>query len=293
MQRRVPKRHLVRHISAPARSSADHTPASYLSLGGGAEDETGDQMLYTLGDQQIEDVTGGDSCDVPSVSAMDLLKATARNAGTPTRAAASKPAATGAGFAGFAAGALIEVKGGHKRAEDLIAGDLVKTLDNGFQPLRWVGRRTVDALAMKRDPSLRPVRVRAHALAEDQPQLDLIVSQSMSILLSDWRCELLFGEDEVLAPIAALLNDHSITIDHSAQSADYIYLMFDQHEIVFANGIEAESVHVTDVAFAAMETDMQAELLAIFPEFGTSTAAFGPSARRMLLGYEADVLAAA
>ncbi|MBV0910887.1 Hint domain-containing protein [Anianabacter salinae] len=253
-------------------------------------DGTGKRMLYTFGDQDSE-AYGTDRAEVPSVSAMDLLRATARNAAPRTANTATAPA--GNGFAGFAAGTLIEIMGGHKRAEDLVAGDLVRTVDNGFQPLRWVGRRRFGSEALRRDPSLRPVRIRAHALAEDQPQLDLVVSQRMSILLSDWRCELLFGEDEVLAPVTALLNDHSIMIDHEATSADYVYLMFARHEIVLANGVEAESMHVTGDAVSGLDEGTRAALLGLFPEYGLATEAFGPTARRLLHGYEAEVLAAA
>lgn len=43
----------------------------------------------------------------------------------------------------FSAETLIAAAGGHLAAGDLQVGDLVETLDHGFQPLIWIGRRKI------------------------------------------------------------------------------------------------------------------------------------------------------
>jgi hypothetical protein len=45
----------------------------------------------------------------------------------------------------FVAGTLIRTEHGETPVEDIKAGDLVFTHDDGLQPIRWVGRRTVSA----------------------------------------------------------------------------------------------------------------------------------------------------
>ena len=46
----------------------------------------------------------------------------------------------------FTPGALIETEDGQVPVEDIRPGDMVMTIDNGLQPVRWVGQR-VESLA--------------------------------------------------------------------------------------------------------------------------------------------------
>ncbi len=189
-------------------------------------------------------------------------------------------------------GTLIDVEGGRKPVEELQVGDLVRTKDHGLQPVRWVAARRLDAAALKADPSLRPIRIRAGALGEGRPARDLIVSPQHCVLLDDWRCELLFGEDEVLAPARALLNDATITVDHGAEAVTYHHFMFDRHEIVYSNGAETESFHPAQARLGKLDAAKRAELFSLFPQLEPDTAAYGPQARATLRAYEAEVLVA-
>ncbi|MDF0600725.1 Hint domain-containing protein [Psychromarinibacter sp. C21-152] len=190
------------------------------------------------------------------------------------------------------AGTLIDVDGGRKPVEELQVGDLVRTKDNGLQPVRWIAARTLDAAALAADPTLRPIRIRAGALGEAKPARDLIVSPQHCVLLDDWRCQLLFGEDEVLATAQALLNDHSITVDHGARAVTYYHFMFDRHEIVYSNGAETESFHPGQARLGKLDAAKRAELFKLFPELAHDLAAYGPQARATLKPYEAEVLIA-
>lgn len=193
------------------------------------------------------------------------------------------------------AGTLIEVRGGFKPVEDLEIGDMVRTKDNGHQPVRWVAARKLDAAALAADPSLRPIRIRAGALGqthtgEAKPARDLVVSPQHCVLIDDWRCELLFGEEEVLAPARSLLNDHSITVDHAALDVTYHHFMFDRHEIVYSNGAETESYHPGAGGFQALDSAKRDELFRIFPQLEQDSRSYGPQARATLKSHEAEVL---
>ena len=77
----------------------------------------------------------------------------------------------------FAAGTLIRTRDGLVEVQDLAVGDLVTTRDNGDQPIRWIGKRDLAAEELADDPRLRPVLIRAGALAPGVPSSDLLVSQ--------------------------------------------------------------------------------------------------------------------
>ena len=187
---------------------------------------------------------------------------------------------------------MIVVRGGEKPVEDLQVGDLVRTKDNAYQPIRWIASRVLDLSALNADPSLRPIRIQANALGAQKPKRDLIVSQQHCVLIDDWRCEILFGEDEVLAPAKALLNDATITIDRTSDEVTYYHFMFDGHEIVYSNGVETESFHPAYGGADALGADQRAEMLKLFPQLANDMGAFGPKARGTLRTHEVDVLMA-
>lgn len=190
------------------------------------------------------------------------------------------------------AGTLIDTDAGPKPVEDLQVGDMIRTKDNGLQPIRWIAARSLDRAALDADPSLRPIRIKAGALGPSKPARDLVVSPQHRVLLDDWRCELLFGEDEMLAPARALLNDSSILVDHDAREVTYYHFMFDRHEIVYSNGAETESFHPAAGGVEALDVAARDELYRLFPQLEADFDRYGPPARASLRPYEVDVLLA-
>ncbi len=189
-----------------------------------------------------------------------------------------------------ATGTMIDTETGPKPVETLAVGDRVRTKDNGFQPIRWIAGRTLSRADLAADPALRPVRIRAGALGDARPSCDLLVSQEHCVLLSDWRCALLFGEDEMLAPARALLNDHSITVEQDAGQVTFYHFMFDAHQIVYSNGVETESFHPAAGGLDSIDAAKRAELLRLFPDLALDAGAYGPQARATLCAHEVDLL---
>lgn len=193
----------------------------------------------------------------------------------------------------FAAGTMVVVKGGAKAVENLRPGDLVLTKDNGFQPLRWMATRSISATEMARNSDLRPIRIRAGALGPNLPETDLVVSPQHRMLLRDWRCEALFGEDEALAPAKALVNDSTITVDYDCEEVVYVHFMFEQHEIVYANGVESESFHPGEFGLSTLNEAARKELFTIFPHLEADVSSFGAPARPVLRAFEARAMMSA
>jgi Hint domain len=166
----------------------------------------------------------------------------------------------------FTAGTLIETPDGLRRVEDLRPGDLVQTADDGAQPIRWVGQRTIRQSAMAGDPRLWPVTIRAGAFGPGQPSRDLKVSRQHRILRSGWSCELHFGEPEVLVPAHRLVNGRSVRLDLPDQDVTYVHFLCDRHQIVLAEGLATESFYPSALSVRGVAAEAQAELLLIFPE---------------------------
>lgn len=188
----------------------------------------------------------------------------------------------------FAAGTLIETPEGPKLVETIRVGDLVLTEDNGPLPVRWIGAAHLSAKDLAQNPKLLPIRIAAGAFGPDLPKHDLILSPQHRILLTGWRVELFFGDIEVLVAIKQLLTWPGVSVVSDCDDVSYYHLMFDQHEIVHANGMPAESFYLGDQIRDGMDQAQVEEILTLFPEL----AARAPvSARRFAKGFEAIAMA--
>lgn len=194
-------------------------------------------------------------------------------------------------FICFARGTLIETDKGPTAIEDMMPGDLVKTKDNGFQRVEWISSRKLTGQDLKRMPHLRPIRFRKGALGDNMPNADLLVSPQHRMLLGDWRCEMLFAANEVLAPSKALVNDRDIVTDYSDDGVEYFHFMCSKHEIVYANGIESESFHPGEFGASTLDADAREELYVLFPQLRGGLDTYGQTARRTLKVFEARLLA--
>ncbi len=182
----------------------------------------------------------------------------------------------------FARGTMIETDHGEVAVEDLAIGDLVRTVDNGFKPLRWVGSTKVKATGSK-----APILFRKGAIGNTR---DLLVSPAHRVMLKDWQSEVLFGTDELLAPAQSLVNDSTV-IRQEFEEVEYFHILLDQHEIIFSNGAPTESFHPGDADVGTMAQETRAEIYRLFPELEMDQDSYGPSARATLHAQEAALLA--
>lgn len=181
----------------------------------------------------------------------------------------------------FTEGTRIDTPYGQRSIETLMAGDLVLTLDNGPQPIRWIGKRTVPAVG-----KLAPIRIKAGAFGNDR---DLVVSPQHRMLYNGWQSQLMFGQDQVLSTAKHLVNGETIIRDN-VDEVTYIHIMFDQHEIVFAENALSESFFPGTSALDAVGNAARDELFEIFPELRSMPDAYGPTARTCLRQHETQLL---
>ncbi|SMR82595.1 Hint domain-containing protein [Aliiroseovarius halocynthiae] len=164
------------------------------------------------------------------------------------------------------AGTLIETKNGPVEIEHLSSGDLVVTKDNGLLPIRWIGKKKLSKPQLEKNEKLRPVRIQAGALGNDQPQRDLLVSRQHRMLVDSKVSERMFGRPEVLVPAIKLTALPGVFVDDTVEEIEYFHILFDTHEIIYAEGTPTESLFTGEEALRSLPPESREEILAIFPE---------------------------
>lgn len=181
----------------------------------------------------------------------------------------------------FTEGTVIDTVNGPVLIQDLELDDLIETRDHGPQPVRWIGKRSVPAMA-----NLAPIVFEPYAIGNRER---LVVSPQHRVLISGWMCELLFSEDEVLVPASHLINGETIW-RKAGGTVTYYHIMTDRHEIIYSNGTPSESFHPNGAAIYGMGLSAEAELIALFPELADVISDFGPAVRRSLKKHETRLL---
>jgi len=111
----------------------------------------------------------------------------------------------------------------------LRVGDtLLAVTDTGIErrAIIWVGRRAV----VPRDRSEFPVRIVRHAIADNVPFQDLLVTQDHCLFL-----------DDMFVPVRLLVNNRSIFIDETFVQFDVYHVETAIHSVILANGVMTES----------------------------------------------------
>jgi hypothetical protein len=186
----------------------------------------------------------------------------------------------------FADDTLIATPDGPRPVDRIRAGDLVQTLDNGAQPVLWVGRTRISGVALRRFPHLRPIRMRGGALGGDIPTEDLRLSPGHRVVLRGLRAQALFNVPEVLVTARDLVDGRAIRQDLALHGVTYVHLLLEEHQVLLANGVACESFH-PDMAAPDLLRPHMDELRGLLPMVG-----YGATARRCLNTGEAALLAA-
>ena len=182
----------------------------------------------------------------------------------------------------FTPGTAVSTPDGDRLIEDLRVSDLVTTLDNGEQPIRMIVRDRFCAIG-----DFAPVRFAVGAIGNSVP---LLVSPQHRMLITGWRAELYFGQDEVLVAAKHLVNGHSVTQEFGGM-VDYIHLLFDTHQIIFGGGVPSES-YFPEHAMKDQDAGVMCEMLMLFPDFKVNADAGWKLIRPSVRRYEAQLLAA-
>ncbi len=161
----------------------------------------------------------------------------------------------------FAKGTLILTTNGERMIEDLAVGDLVETRDSGAQAIRWIG-----GTKRKVSPKLAPIRITAGALGQGLPKRDLLVSPQHRMLVRSRIAQRMSRGGEVLVAAKKLLDLPGVLVADEFQEISYYHILCDDHQILFAEGAEAESFYLGAMALQALDEEALEEVKDLLPE---------------------------
>jgi autotransporter passenger strand-loop-strand repeat protein len=121
--------------------------------------------------------------------------------------------------------------------EALKVGDSAVTVSGRHVPIRWIGHRSLDEGFLAAHPDTRPVRVLVGAFGKNLPARNLYLSPGHPVLVAAGED----GEGGVLVPIMCLINGTSIARETKAEGVTYWHVELEQHDIMLAEGLPAES----------------------------------------------------
>lgn len=184
----------------------------------------------------------------------------------------------------------VKTNNGWIRAGNLQPGDLVVTRGDGLQPVRWIGRQTLQFQGRPLLEKFRPIQFDAGSLGEAVPRFPLTVSPQHAILLRSPFATLLFGEPEVFVAAKHLVNGDTIRVDVACQEITYCHILLDMHAVILAEGAEVESLYLGQQTMLSIGAEANAEVMALFPELANCSSPGMERARMLLREYESRVL---
>ena len=174
----------------------------------------------------------------------------------------------------FAQGTMITLANGRQCAiEALTPGQMLLTRDHGPQPLRWIGKATLRAVGV-----FSPVVITAGTLGNAG---DLIVSQHHRMFLYQANRRAGFATSELLVQAKHLVDGERVFLREGG-FVNYFSIVFDHHEIIYAEGIPAESLMVNEATVHRLPPDLSDEMKERFPGLNQNQH-FGTEAGRQFL----------
>ncbi len=218
-------------------------------LGDPARHAGGEGVTAATGDGGVADgVRMGDT----AVDGACTTRTAADGACTDGTAAAAASGAHAVAIC-YVAGTRILTARGEVAVERLQLGDrALALLSQALLPVRWLGHRTLDLRTHPAPALVRPVRIRAGALAEGVPTRDLCVSPGHCLHL-----------DGALVPARHLVNGVSV-VQEDPEQVTYWHVELECHDVLLAEGVGAESF--LDTGNRA-DLEEGADVQALHPDF--------------------------
>lgn len=174
---------------------------------------------------------------------------------------------------------------GEVAVEDLKVGDRVLTQDHGMQPIRWIGSQTISRQIASILPDLMPVRIKSGTFGANLPHADLLLSPQHRVLVRSKIVAKMIGAFEALVAVKHLVGMDGVEqLIHADMEVEYFHILFDHHEVIFADGLPAESLFTGQQALKSLGEKSRNEILALYPDQGQNLEPIAPPARAFLSG---------
>lgn len=185
----------------------------------------------------------------------------------------------------FAPETMILTAEGEQPVEWLETGVRVVTRDHGSQPLAAVLRVTRSPGWFAENPAHCPIVVAPGGLDHVLPVDRLALMGNHRLLLRDPLAEMYFGFNEVLVPLHAWQSSDYLQPVVPENPVTFTFLLFEQHEIVQAEGVWSESFFPDAYSMSALAFEDRPIVDKVMPNAGRLR-----TARRVLTLTEAQLV---
>ena len=164
-------------------------------------------------------------------------------------------------FSAFARGTLIQTAKGPVAIEDLLPGDMIHTVDNGFQALKWKGSMMMipnaEGLPVDRQ---QLTRIGADSFGFAKPHQDIILGPAARKFHQTAFVREITGRDGAFVPASDFVDGGSTVHIRPVSPVQVFHLGLIHQERILANGMEFESYHPGP----NMRFDLRGEMLNLF-----------------------------
>lgn len=169
-------------------------------------------------------------------------------------------------FGALARGALLKTDRGVVAVEDILPGDRVKTVTNGFQTVRWRGAMTLVPNAPQQDARMgKLVRIAADALGIGRPMPDLLLGPSARLYQKSPTLQRITGHTAAFVPATDFVDGVNIVEVQPQAPVQVFQLGFNAHERIAVNGVEVDSHNPGARHELGLRGDMLDLYLSLFP----------------------------
>lgn len=140
----------------------------------------------------------------------------------------STSSVTSGSMSGLLHDTVVLTRTGEVAVQDIRPGDHVITRGAGLVQVEAVGRHRV---------LLRAIFIAAGSLGDTRPDSDMVLPADQQILIRDWRAQALFGCDQAMVPVSALVDGEFIR-DQGLQVLELYTLQMEQEQVIYAGGLE-------------------------------------------------------
>ena len=170
-------------------------------------------------------------------------------------------------FASLARGTLLSTDRGTIAIEDILPGDKVKTITNGFQTVTWRGCISIIPGAAGQLPGMgKLTRISADALGIGRPMPDLMLGPAARLYHRTPAIQHITGHNAAFVPATDFIDGVNI-IETTPQAPVQVFqLAFEGHERFAANGVEVDSYNPGARHQLGLQGQMLALYLDLFPQ---------------------------
>lgn len=160
----------------------------------------------------------------------------------------------------FTPGTQIATRQGPIPVEDLRAGEMLLTRDNGFCPVLWVGHSHYKLSSANGGARLQPVMIKAGAFGDGVPQNDLVVSPDHQMLLTNRLVKGALPSVELLVPARCFLGRAGVVVAPQRE-VEFVHVLMERHEILLADGAWTESYRPDSTVVRALPDLVREDLM--------------------------------